>query len=92
MSAEEVLMKVQVFGAFRDWVKGASFEVTAPVPLTVQQFRAVVSKQLNELNPGRDSSVLVADSVFAGSKRTLLESDLLTGSEEIVLLPPVCGG
>lgn len=80
---------VRLFGAFREY--GDSLTLSVPAGVTVREVRPLVVRELDKLRPGRSAAGLVG-SAAVGSRSEILTEDGVVPTDEIALLPPVCGG
>ena len=81
-------IEVRLFGAFRQFGSAPTLRVTVRRGATVADLRAGVA----ELLAGDNAHALLLASAFATDDRMLDDAEVLPASDELAVLPPVCGG
>jgi molybdopterin converting factor small subunit len=81
-------LDVRLFGAFRQFGSAPTLRVSVPDGGTVADLRAAVAASL----PSGNAHSLLRASAFATDDRMLDDADVLPASDELAVLPPVCGG
>lgn len=79
---------VRLFGAFRQYGRGALIPVTVAPAATVAALRQALAARLADDN----ARSLLDASVFATDEAVLQEQEPVPMDREISILPPVCGG
>ncbi len=84
-----VFIKINLFGAFRDFNAGSTIAVGLKTGDDAQTVKANLGKALG----GSDKVMaLLSKSRLATDETVLLDHDIITESRELAILPPVAGG
>ena len=86
-------IKLYLFGAFRKYEsKGTPISFQVHESMSVKMFKKRLADRLRELFPDFTDEQLIEDSAIADETRVLSQDHFLTGSCNLLILPPVCGG
>ncbi|MCX6127623.1 MAG: MoaD/ThiS family protein [Proteobacteria bacterium] len=85
-------IKIRLFVAFRDLNRESSLMLVCEPGLTVAQLRAEVLKKIDSLQQDSQLAALLQQSVFADNRSILAEDLRLEHSQDLAVIPPVCGG
>lgn len=84
-------LNIRLFGAFRKYHNGLlSLEVAGGT--NVGQVKELIAQKIHDIAPEFQDLELVEKSALANNLKVLSPSDRLTESENLAILPPVCGG
>ena len=90
--SSELVLKIRLFGAFRNLALSNEVEVKICKKSTVRDVKLKLISVLKSANASFDVASLVAHSVLADSVRILEDSDQIEKELCLSVLPPVCGG
>ena len=80
-------MKLRLFGAFKEMGSELELDLSGQDSVTVSELRKLLAAKL-----GGAHAALVAQSAFGNQSKILGDGDLVRGTDELAILPPVCGG
>ena len=84
-------IKIQLFGAFRQYAPVDSFELHFSEPTRIANLRQAFQERLQSINPNFQEALL-AQSVFASADEILPENALIQQEQTLMILPPISGG
>lgn len=91
MMDKTLKLNVRLFGAFRKYHNGTlSLEIAEGV--NVARVKALIAQRIHDLAPEFQDRELIEKSALANNRRVLNPTDCFTESENLAILPPVCGG
>jgi molybdopterin synthase sulfur carrier subunit len=85
-------VNVRLFGAFRDFALGPAVVLECAPGTSIAELRMKMQAQLERLKPDGGAGHLLKQSVFADEQTILGEDFRLERSQELAIIPPVCGG
>lgn len=83
---------VRLFGAFRDFGSKPELLLECAPGTSIAELRLRMQAQLDSLRPGAHAEGLLKQSVFADEQSILGEDFRLERSQQLAIIPPVCGG
>jgi molybdopterin converting factor small subunit len=83
---------IRLFGAFRDFAKDPSVLLECAPGTSIAELRQQMQSRLENMRPGAGAEGLLKQSVFADERQVLGEDFRLERSQELAIIPPVCGG
>jgi hypothetical protein len=84
-------LNIKLFGAFRKYHTG-TLCLSTMEGVSVSQIKNLIGQKLQELVPGFRDDELIEKSALADSRCVLNDSDCISESSDLAILPPVCGG
>ena len=81
---QNIKLTINLFGAFRPF--GDALNVSVPTGSTAAFVKDIIKEQL-----GQEAALLVEDAVLADD-RSILADDSPVTTQQLSILPPVCGG
>ncbi len=85
-------IQVRLFGAFRDYATHPVLLFECSPGTSIAELRQHVQVRLQAIRPGSNADGLLKQSVFADEQAILNEHFRLERSQELAIIPPVCGG
>ncbi len=85
-------VEVRLYGAFREYSEQSSLRFSLSPGSDLNDLRAVLRAQLEILKPGSHPGDLLEKSVFADAEDILQADYRLVKSQNLSVIPPVCGG
>lgn len=84
-------LNIRLFGAFRKYHNGLlTLEVNEGI--TVSEVKGLIAQKIKDLSPEFKDQELIDKSALANTQKVLNPFDSLTESDNLAILPPVCGG
>ncbi|WP_141731517.1 MoaD/ThiS family protein [Oligoflexus tunisiensis] len=83
---------IRLFGAFRDFAQNPRLLFECAPGTSIAELRQQMGSLLENMRPGAGVESLLKQSVFADEKEILSEDFRLERSQELAIIPPVCGG
>jgi molybdopterin converting factor small subunit len=91
MNPAKIQVKIELFGAFRQFTKQDTLELSVEQGIKLPELRKALERALHE-TPNKSLQSLIESSAFADEKAILDESLSLDHDMTLAVLPPVCGG
>ncbi len=85
-------ISIRLFGAFRDFAQNPIVTFECAPGTSIAELRQQMESRLENMRPGAGAQGLLKESVFADERQVLGEEFRLERSQELAILPPVCGG
>jgi molybdopterin converting factor small subunit len=85
-------ISIRLFGAFRDFAQNPLVMFECAPGTSIAELRLQMESRLENMRPGAGVSGLLKQSVFADERQVLDEEFRLERSQELAIIPPVCGG
>lgn len=85
-------IRISFFGKTKELEPSGKMELSLEKEITIAELRLVLTQKLIESNAQKGATELINDCAFANAERILNNNYLVNNNEELVLLPPVCGG
>ncbi len=85
-------VKIRLFGAFRDYSEQNFLSFQFEPGTSLDQIKQSLAQKLMLLRPEKPCATLLAQSVLADESAVLCEDFVLAKSQELAIIPPVCGG
>lgn len=85
-------IQVRLFGAFRDYAQVPVLPFQCEPGIRVKELRQKMRQHLLDSLPNSNAEALLEQSVFANERAVLNEDHVLESSQELAIIPPVCGG
>ena len=85
-------INIRLFGAFRDFARDPAVVLECAPGTSIAELRMKMQAQLERLKPDGGAAGLLRQSVFADEQAVLGEDFRLERSQELAIIPPVCGG
>ena len=85
-------INIRLFGAFRDFSPNPAVLLECAPGTSIAELRMKMQAQLEHMKPGASVLSLLKQSVFADEQAILGEDFRLEQSQELAIIPPVCGG
>lgn len=85
-------IKVRLFGAFRDHASESTLPFLCEPGTRIAELRQKMQQHMQAARPGSQIDSLLMQSVFADEQSILSEDYCLQKSQELAIIPPVCGG
>lgn len=83
---------IRLFGAFRDLARHPTLKLECAPGTSIAELRQQMLALLENMQPGAGVEGLLQQSVFADERAILKEDFRLERSQELAIIPPVCGG
>ena len=85
-------LKIKFFGKSKELSPSGNMILNFDSNILVSDLRRVLIEKIAETYEYEKVRMLINDCAFGNSERVLQNDDLISTSENLVLLPPVCGG
>ncbi|HYX36071.1 MAG TPA: MoaD/ThiS family protein [Oligoflexus sp.] len=85
-------INIRLFGAFRDFAQNPMVMLECAPGTSIAELRQQMQSRLENMRPGAGVDDLLKQSVFADERAILSEEFRLERSQELAVIPPVCGG
>ncbi len=85
-------ISIRLFGAFRDFAQNPTVTFECAPGTSISELRQQMESRLENMRPGAGAQGLLKQSVFADERQVLGEEFRLERSQELAIIPPVCGG
>lgn len=85
-------ISIRLFGAFRDFAQNPIVTFECSPGTSIAELRQQMESRLENMRPGAGAPGLLKQSVFADERQVLGEEFRLERSQELAIIPPVCGG
>jgi molybdopterin converting factor small subunit len=89
---QKIKLKVELFGAFRQYTDHEYLEISLNPGSTIQDLRQTFEQALQAICPETSVGDLIAASAFADVESILDERSRFERDMTLAVLPPVCGG
>ncbi len=85
-------VKVRLFGAFREYSENNVLHFEFEPGASLATIKQSLEHRFSVLRPDKPAAALLAQSVLADDQAVLAEGFVLEKSQELAIIPPVCGG
>ena len=87
-----IQIQIKLFGGFRKYENGNDLFLLLKEESSIAEIREVFIERMKIENSNFNETALVFDSVFANEENILMDTDKISQSTILAILPPVCGG
>ena len=85
-------LKIKFFFFFKELAPSGNMTMHFDKNISISELREALIEALSETSDREKIKMLIADCALGNAEQVLRDDYLISESENLVLLPPVCGG